>query len=57
LKNFFGFGAPDDTSFVDDVRFKSTLVDDRIDEKLPHLPTTPVDDLEATAEMITTILG
>ena len=54
LKNFFGFGAPDETSFVDvdvDVRFKSTFCDGRIDEKLPHFPTTPDADFDAAAEV------
>jgi len=59
LKNFFGFGAPAMTAFVEEPRFRSELeptpvpmddaVDDSlIDEKLPHFPTTP-DDFEVTA--------
>jgi hypothetical protein len=58
LKNFFGFGAPAMTAFVEEPRFRSELeptpmpmdvVDEGlIDEKLPHFPTTP-EDFEVTA--------
>lgn len=57
LKNFFGFGAPTETSFNDDdARFKSDAEDaGRTEEKLPHLPTMPPDDFDATAEKTTIV--